>query len=369
MRDEGSGPSFTPHWASPPGDTILKALSEQRMSLGAFAASLQVTDSRLRSLITGETPISIDLARRIGSVIGGTVPFWIARDGQYRDDVARIAADAWAKALPMAQMAAFGWVRSPVSWQDRIAKALDFFAVQTVEAWQRDYGSLVAAAKFRFAASARLDEPAVAAWLRQAEIEAAKIEAAPYDREAFRTVLSNLRPLTLQRDPRRFVPELVAACAAAGVRVVVVRSPRGCPASGAARFLASRGPLIVLSARYRTDDHLWFSFFHEAAHVLLHDTASTYVDEFLQKSERDLSGDEEEADEFAADLLIPASLRQEAARLRPVPRDIVRFARAAGVSPGVVVGQMQHEGTLGFGTALNGFKRRYKWSGPTLERA
>ena len=37
--------------------------------------------------------------------------------------------------------------------------------------------------------------------------------------------------------------------------------------------------MIQLSARHKSDDHLWFSFFHEAAHVLLHSKKSVFVDE------------------------------------------------------------------------------------------
>jgi len=40
--------------------------------------------------------------------------------------------------------------------------------------------------------------------------------------------------------------------------------------SDATRWLASNKALIQLSLRYKTDDHLWFTFFHDAGHILLH---------------------------------------------------------------------------------------------------
>ena len=48
--------------------------------------------------------------------------------------------------------------------------------------------------------------------------------------------------------------------------------------------------MIQLSARHKSDDHLWFSFFHEAAHVLLHSKKSVFVDE-LNGGGTDLEGD------------------------------------------------------------------------------
>ena len=40
--------------------------------------------------------------------------------------------------------------------------------------------------------------------------------------------------------------------------------------------------------------------------------------------------------------------------------DFVRFARRIGISPGIVVGQLQHMGKLNY-RQMNGLKRRYTW--------
>jgi Zn-dependent peptidase ImmA (M78 family) len=153
------------------------------------------------------------------------------------------------------------------------------------------------------------------------------------------------------------------------VVVVIVRAPRGCPASGAARTLSNGRRLIVLSARHLSDDHLWFSFFHEAGHVLLHDKSSTYVDEFEPVVGEAIGTEESEADEFAEAELIGEASIMHLRTMALTPREIVRAARNAGTSPGVIVGQLQHHGRLGFRTRLNRFKRRYRWDGPNLEKA
>ena len=57
-------------------------------------------------------------------------------------------------------------------------------------------------------------------------------------------------------------------CSVAGVSVVFIPDLPRSGASGAARWLSPSKALIQLSLRYKRDDQLWFSFYHEAAHIL-----------------------------------------------------------------------------------------------------
>jgi HTH-type transcriptional regulator/antitoxin HigA len=131
---------------------------------------------------------------------------------------------------------------------------------------------------------------------------------------------------------------------------------RPAPASGATRWLTPDKALIQLSLRYKTNDHLWFTFFHEAHHILLHGKRQVFLDG------DDVAGDQEaEANAFAAGLLIP---RDSAARLRtldPTPAAVEAFAAEVGVAPGLVVGRLQHEGLVPFASRLNSIKLRYEW--------
>jgi Zn-dependent peptidase ImmA (M78 family)/plasmid maintenance system antidote protein VapI len=339
------------------------------MSLMEFAGAVDLPVSQLESLLAGREPISIDLAQRLTEQIGGSVAFWLARDAQYQDDLATVESDAWARRLPFQDMVGYGWCRRPANWTDRIDVALDFFGVANYEEWRLQFGPSVQSARYRFAGATRLDYEAVAVWLRQAELEAADARTAEWSPASFEDRLrSDIRPLTLERDPQVFMPRLVALAAASGVVVTVLRAPRGCQASGAARLLNDR-PQIVLSARHLTDDHFWFTFLHEAGHSLLHSPAATYVDEFEKAVDDHLNREESEASAFAASLLIRAEDLDSLPPGSPTPLAIRRLARNAGVSPGIVVGQLQHRGRVGFESGLNRFKRHYRWTGTKLERA
>ena len=105
-----------------------------------------------------------------------------------------------------------------------------------------------------------------------------------------------------------FSDELVSICAAAGVAVVYVREIDKSRISGATWWASPARAVIQLSDRYKSDDHFWFAFFHEAAHLLLHSKKQTFIDDGSENDEL-----EQEAHRFAANLLIPPG---EVKRLR-----------------------------------------------------
>jgi plasmid maintenance system antidote protein VapI/Zn-dependent peptidase ImmA (M78 family) len=361
-----SATSFAPRWASPPGDTIKDALRERDISFNDFAAMMDLSPRVTTALLEGHEVISLSLARKLASSIGASLEFWMSREAQYQDDVVRVAADRWASTLPTKDMHRFGWLGKSSSWQDQITACLDYFDVPDLDAWQASYGKLLLDARFRISSSVRTNTASVAVWLRQAEIEARGTDCPAWNPMRFRSSLDDAKSLTRERDPSRFLPALKALCAESGVALVALRAPEGCPASGVARFLTPQKPLIVLSGRYLTDDHLWFTFFHEAGHLLLHDSKVVFVDELSHASGAS-SAVENEADIFAEEILYPADLQAELPPGRISARDVVRLSKKAGVGPGIMAGQLQHRGDLDY-NQLNGLKRRYKWNGPILER-
>jgi HTH-type transcriptional regulator/antitoxin HigA len=361
--------AFAPRWASPPGETIRAALGERGITVEALAGALGRPQGWVHRLLEGNESISIETARRLAATLGGSVEFWMTRDSQFHDDRSRVAADQWAMSLPISEMTSLGWIERPRNWQERIKVGLRFFGVRDLDAWNDKYKSLSSDVLFR-ASESSLDLKAVASWLRKAELDAQGIHCQPWNAERFRAVLPDIRALTRKRDPQTFIPKLTSLCADAGVVLTVVRAPRGCRISGAARFVSEDRAQIVLSARYLADDHLWFTFFHEAGHLIKHDGQKLFVDQIERGEAIPSSPAEKEADEFAGLLLVPEASRQMLEDIkRPRARDIAMVARSAGVAPGIIVGYLQHEGTLGFATKLNGFKHRYKWAGSTLERA
>src|SRR5439155_25054535 len=125
-----------------------------------------------------------------------------------------------------------------------------------------------------------------------------------------RAVLAEIRDLTMWDDVGTAADRLVELCASAGVAVVFVGEIGKTRASGAARWLTPTKALIQLSLRHKSDDHLWFSFFHEAAHILLHSKKETFIHEG-QNGPHPVEELELEADAFATNGLIPRRFDSE----------------------------------------------------------
>jgi HTH-type transcriptional regulator / antitoxin HigA len=68
--------------------------------------------------------------------------------------------------------------------------------------------------------------------------------------------------------------------------------------------------------------------------------------------------EEHEANLFAQNILIPPEARAEFLSLKPNKDSIMKFAVKVGISRGILVGQLQHQGKLE-PSQLNFLKRRY----------
>lgn len=349
---------FRPNWASPPGDTIADILGEKKVSLAAFSKRIGCSIEDVQDLLAGRLVMSVSLARKLHAELGATVEFWMSRDFHYRESVARLSgaeSKDWLAELPIGDMVRFGWMR-PVAAAQEAAACLRFFDVPDIGAWRAKYGALQARVAFRSSPSFESRPGAVAAWLRQGEIEAQRIRCNTWNPTLFQTQLAEVRRLTRQKDPRNFVPNVRDLCAVAGVAVVIVRAPNGCRASGATHFLSDQQALLQLSFRYLVDDQFWFSFFHEAGHLLLHGSEGF----FLEGMGTPATPQEEEANAFAERILIPPQWRDEMLSLPTSSHEVIRFARKIGVAPGIVVGQLQFRHRVK-PSHLNGLKRRFTW--------
>jgi HTH-type transcriptional regulator/antitoxin HigA len=329
---------FDPDWVSPPGDTILDLLEEKGWTQAELATRTGFTRKHVNELASG------------------------TREAQYREARARSDAEAglarespWLAELPIAEMVRLGWIQRTTSLPARVAECLRFFGVASVAAWREQYARPIAA--FRVNTTITRRTGAIAAWLRQGERQAEAIVCQPFDEGGFRSALHTLRGLTRQTDPEVFTRELTSVCAAHGVTVVFVPAPKGCPASGATRWLSANKALLQLSLRHKTNDHLWFTLFHEAGHLVLHGKRLT----FIEGTESISAEHEAEADRFARDLLIPPSEAKALPDIGQTHASVLACAERLGVAPGIVVGRMQKEGILHW-SQLNALKARYAWS-------
>src|ERR1019366_8260158 len=335
--------AFRPQWASHPGETIAEILRNKRIDLQAFASDLGGTEDDARCLLEGACAIDRTIAERLGEIVGGSVSFWLNREAQYREDIARLSearnqddATTWLKELPLRDMGKFGWISRFSEKAKQANECLRFFGVPSMAAWRASVVTLQSVVAFRSSNAYKSSPGAVSAWLRQGEILAAKISCQPWDADKLRASLGEIRKLTRVKDPGVFIPALQKIFATCGVAAVILQAPQGCRASGATKFISPNNALLLLSFRYRTDNHFWITVFHEIGHLLLHDHTAL----FIEGSEFITTQEEQEADQFSQDYLVPPELTEEMYTLPQNHRPIMRFAKRLGVSPGIGVGQL-----------------------------
>ena len=344
---------FSLDWVSPPGDTILDLIEERGWTQADLAARLGFSHKHVNQLVKGKVPLTEEAALRLGQVLSTSAGFWLSREARYRARVVRLESASrhaawtpWLDELPVRElMKAGGIPKRRIDARSRpslVDECLRFFGVASPDEWRRHYLGMEGA--FRRSRAEQSDVGAISAWLRLGEREAEKLGSRAYDRSGFQAGLGEIRNLTVE-PPEVFEPRVRELLHRAGVGFVLVPAIPRTHVSGVARWLSPRYPLIQLSLYGKTNDRFWFTFFHEAAHILLHaaDKKSVWLDDPTLKPATDRA--EEEANYWAADQLIPPRYASELPGL-VTKASVKTFARRIGIHPGIVVGRLQHDRSI-----------------------
>ncbi len=358
-------PVYAPSEVSPPGDTLRDLMEERALSQAELSRRLGRPAQAVNEIVAGKKEITEDTALELERVLQVPAHFWLAREARYREYLARRrAADSrkshlpWLKRFPLKALQDAGVLPAgrltAAFCEDLVEPLLRFFGVASPEGWSAYYEPLQA--QFRRARpDQQTDLAAITAWLRMGELAAARLQTADYSPAALEAALPTMRALSLE-PAEAIAPGLTRLCAQAGVALVFVPALPGTHVTGVARWVGGK-PLIQLSLLGTWNDGFWFIFFHQVAHVLKHPTRAVFLDE-ASSGDATQSHEEQEANRFATDVLIP---RARQSQLNSLPADqasIEAFAREIGVHPGIVVGQLQHRGLLRYDHALTKLKSR-----------
>jgi addiction module HigA family antidote len=351
-------------WGVAPGEILAETLEEREMSQSELARRMGRPVKTINEIVNGKAAITTDTAIQLELALGISADVWNNLETSFRAHLSRERLHAslethaeWAEGFPINDLVRAELIDRPASRAEKVALLLRYFGVSSPKAWEGQWQPQCAS--LRASAAHESSFPALTAWLRWGELVAGREEAPLFDAAAFRGQLPAIRSLTRQ-DPMAALEQAQEMCREAGVLVVLVPEFKETSLSGAARHLASRRALIQLSARHKTDDQLWFTFFHEAAHIL-EDRDGDRVDP-ANPAERVEDEAERAADQFARETLVDprafAEFREAGSFDEAEP--IRRFAKEAGVSPGIVVGRLQREGLLSW-SKLNDLKKRVRF--------
>jgi len=356
-----------PNYAIPPGETLRETLETIGMTQAELADRTGRPKKTINEIITGKTAITAETSLQLERVLGVPASFWNNLERNYQETLARLREEKefekekdWIKRFPISTLTKMRWIPREDSPAKTLRSILNFFGVAGTEEWKALWEDPKAA--YRNSKAYQTNHYAVAAWLRKGEIEASKIEVSSYNPRSLKAALRKIRSLTTE-PPEMFEPEMKKLCAEGGVAIAFVPELPGTHVFGATRWLKATKAIIQMSLRGKTNDHLWFTFFHEAGHILLHGKEEMFIETTEQERPGTNGGrKEQEADQFSRDFLIPPKgyhtfLEDRQFNLAAIQR----FAANLGITPGIIVGRLQHEKVIPFNQA-NSLKKRFKFS-------
>jgi HTH-type transcriptional regulator/antitoxin HigA len=352
---------FEPDYAVHPGEILNETLEAREIRKKDFAKRCGISFKTISQIINCKAPVTPETSIQFERVLGVSADIWNNLDSQYRLFFARKNKlkelenlREWVNKFPKAELRKRGILsdgRDEIITADELLK---FFGVANLDAWNTFYGNPAVA--FRKSKSFESSTESVAAWLRYAELIAEETDTSDYNRNKFLNTLKKIKTFTI-KDPPYFELKMKEMCRECGVIFLVLSSFPKLHMSGAARWLTNRKALIALTLRYNSNDQFWFSFFHEAGHILLHEKTRIFLDTLYTTD--DIL--ENEANEFARDFLVPVNKYQFfIKRGRFYKKDIIDFASSVNIAPGIIVGLLQHEKRIKYNWH-NDLKRIYKF--------
>lgn len=361
---------YEPDTVLHPGEFLLEYLESNRWTQREVARRTGITTKTVSEICNGKAPITPPTSLALERLFQRPAHFWLNLQRQFdeaearkREAANRDEWEAWAAKFPVKEMKKRGWLTA--SDKSTVEQLLSFFGVSSPNSWSAVWQATNVS--YRQTLRFRTSNEAVSAWARQAEIGANELKLInDFSEERLRSYLEELRGLT-RKKAEVFVPMVQQLCADAGVAVVWVRELPQTGISGCARWLSDKRALIAMTLRYKTDDQIWLTFFHELAHLLLHKKKLCFIVDNADKDlgdtvvDPEMRKDEEEATRFAEDTLIPPGQLFPFMKRQDFSQEAIEaFAEQVNVGPGIVVGRLQREGVLAYFQGAK-LKQHFAW--------
>lgn len=350
---------FYPQIAFHPGETLAEKLEELGMGPKEFAVRTGKPEKTVIAILKGKSSITPEMAVQFEHVLKIPAHFWLNMQRNYDEFLAReqrnillTESSEWTRKFPYSSMVKNGWVAPKASVLDKTAELLSFFGFSDHCAWEEYYFNQQLKVAFRISLAHTKEAYAISAWLRKGEIQAAEIGAEQYSEKMFKASLLTIKKIMAEH-PDNFFEQLRAICLKAGVKVVHTPCIDKAPINGCTRWLNDT-PLIQLTGRYKRNDVFWFTFFHEAGHIILHGKKDIFL-ENIEYSEMDKQK-EEEADQFAIKWTLSQEVEKEIIGRMPLTeKKIIELSKIFETHPAIIIGRLQHKGIIPYSMFRNVF--------------
>ncbi|WP_298469286.1 HigA family addiction module antitoxin [uncultured Erythrobacter sp.] len=355
---------FSPDWAVHPGEFLEEYIEALGFSQAELARRADLTPKLVNTIIKGTNPVEARTAVMLERVTGLKAYVWTRLQDEWDLATTRnkeqstqktSTISAWLRKFPTQELKKRGVLPDTKDVHAQRDALLSFFGVANERAyseWDNRF-----AVNYRTSASHKSSPECVRVWLQLAKRAAEQVQTTQFDEKRLLNSIDDLRSLTSLK-AEVFQPRLQDICSDAGVAVVPVPPFKGTRLSGAAFWYRNDQAVIALSLRHKTNDHFWFTLFHELGHLCLHARNAAFVDDDTTNG----SEVEKEADDWAEEHLVGRARFRSFMATRPKSKvQVKRFASSVGVHPGIVVGMLQHHKALPW-SHMNDLKARFEFA-------
>lgn len=345
-----------------PGETLAGVIEEHGLTQSKLASLMGRPTQVINEIIRGKKNITPETANGLERVLNVPATFWM--NLQFRHDLTLAKGieraklqhqTALLKDFRANELMKRGWIPRVNDKAMQVKELCKFLGVASLEVH-----AATLPASFRITGGESYSDRTLAVWLRRGELLALQAELPAFDPTRFRAILNDIRALTVNT-PDDFDDQMVQLCASAGVALVFVQELPKVGANGVTRWLHRGNPMIQLNLKWKWADIFWFTFFHEAGHVLQpkrHD-----VMHYGKRQSTDTRY-EDAASKFATDILIPPTQWKHICGeliMYSASQRVRELAHEAGVHPGIVVGRLQHERRIRY-SEMNELRTKFEWS-------
>ena len=327
-----------------PAYYIEEIIEQSGLTQEDFAKRLDTTPKNLSDLLKGEQRLSVDMAMKLSRMLDTSINYWLNLQSNYD---ALMAEFDYEKELEKERkifnhldykyfVDNFKFPALPRQINKQITVVRKFLDVSTLSVLAKKN----LAVSFRSSATDMTEANIVKAntMVQIAVNEALKIEAPKFDRKKFQEAFNYALTLTDRHD--EFYRLVYNSFLEAGVKFIVLPNIKGSRTNGATKRLGDN-ILLMVNDRRQYSDTFWFTLFHEIGHIMNGDFGISFENE---------TGEEEEiADRFAQDSLIPPEKYHEFILEGNFDVDSIKnFSLRIGRDPAIVVGRLQNDHFLRF---------------------
>ena len=294
--------------------------------------------SKASEILSGRRPLSLAMIRKLHSGLGIPAEILLQEQGAA---MPTLPGDQHWDKFPIAEMLKRKWL----DFSGSLADAREV-AEELITSWAAPLGDFAfrqtAQLRQHVRGNGQTDDNALTAWRIRISLLALEQELPVYQPGTINHDFAHeLVNLSFLNNGPLLAKEFLQKN---GIHFVVEPHLPKTHLDGAALRLPNCSPVVAMTLRYDRIDNFWFTLFHELAHLALHqdeDGWEVFLDDLESRDVNEIEGD---ADQWAAEALIPGKIWEASGLSQSSTiKAVLGFAAKYRVHPAIPAGRIRRE--------------------------